>query len=702
MSVNLRYPTFSGIVFLALAFALLVYVTFDTLVQSDTNGQSDLRYLKQIEPYDFDHNDERYLEWLGSIVHPIVGPAVKLFEDTALRLTIHEEEFITHLFAEHNIDPLREKFVESAEFLSVADKIMNTFFFKEQSIKAIFDGLSRAAGESKDKMLVFLAWSIGEFKAKSEFKIIERHFEYPQDSRNYAEKLEKEKAFNRLRDIVLSFEPYLLETWRKMGLTSEKVREHLHLDPRSANFVKDPNLPLYKNYLAIAPPYEYPNPIKTLLFQMEIMGLNQHEIVSRLLDAEAVTKPDSIAGQMLNHMFLDWDKRSIQYAELYRILVPSLIIDEKSVVNGILRVWILYFSRHKTIDLYEELARVIVTSRLIESDTGVELVAIPKNSNNFIPPIPERDFQLADTLASKVFGSRKEFVTPKGENDVKVVVEKKAGDEEMLFTQKLFKGLRMYWSHCGLSPYQLFDLMKLNELTHAQLLSNPHLWTFMVYTTEHVQSFDERGNQMMMTLETRLNDEEIARLITVMRAEDKDIFLPLLKRVTDRWNERGKSFHDLFMTLGLKKDPLSNSNIVLVFCYYRQYGHPAILNILLLRKFLETQYPGEDLEKVILERMISTEGYHRKVLFQILISSWLNEGRLEEPFVSVEGELQGKLQKAYAKAVNTAVRKEEFGLDLKFDESQLQVAFLQSASKMKIALTHSKNEKITRLKPKID
>ncbi|KAL7685653.1 hypothetical protein Plhal304r1_c030g0098631 [Plasmopara halstedii] len=627
MSADLWSPTYRGIIFLVLTFSLVVCFTFYMPAPEDASAQSGQRFLKQMVPYDPDYNDERLAAWLDQIVQP----QRKVLSDVKMRLTFNKDKLVSRLFAKNEINPVQEDFFKSAEFLQVADMIKKAFFIKSKSTDAIFNELIRAAHGKEYEMLESLARSIGELRAEGEIKIRGKTLVSATTRPQNALSDDEAKDFKRLRASVLALEPYLLYSWKEMSVSSEQAKKSLSLDLSSPNFLDSPHLPLYIKYLDMTSRLD---PFRTLLFEMKEQGLRDHVIVSKLLDAGAMTKPDSIPRKIMDSMFLDWDIRSVSFAGLYKILVPDLSITDNTVM------------------IYKELAGVIVTSRLVESDTGVELVAIEKNVDEYMPPIPERDKQLADLLALNVFGTDKSSI-----NRFKTLIQHGAQTPSrrmISFAENLFEGLRMHWSDCGLSPQTLLFLTDTEKLEHEELLTSPHLWTFLVYTTEHVRSSDERGEQLFAELQPRLSDEEIASLLAEMRVEDINIFEPLVKRLSGEWNSRGESLKSLATTLGLDEDPLSNPIIAPMFYYYRQFDNLRFENVLLIRKFLTMKYPeGQDLDELIKGKMVTENFFHREALSEMLFAPWLNEG-LSVKNLKGGSEAESELRDMYRSAMRIA------------------------------------------------
>ncbi|KAL8007224.1 hypothetical protein Plhal703r1_c04g0022391 [Plasmopara halstedii] len=356
-------------------------------------------------------------------------------------------------------------------------------------------------------MLASLARSLGVFKARGKYESqLEIHKSPDIKERIISKNIEGEK-YNRLREIVLKFEPFLLKSWKRLGVSAKQAEEILDVNLSRLYFLENPNLPLYIKFLTMTPRYEHLNPYETLLLDMKKQGLLEDEIVLTL------------GGCWCN------DQTQFYPTKLYHIIVPDLAITMKNLENGKLSVWITYFERLSKPDLYKELAQVIVTSKMVESDTGLKIVTVEKSVDNNMPPIPERDRQLADLLALRVFDTDRSSLTRSEQlKPHELDLVKADRERRKLFFASLFKGLRMYWSRCRLSPENIFPLTKTENLVHEQLLSSPHLWTFMAYTADHIEKNDDCGEQMLKVLMEKLNEEEIARLPAVMTDEDDGIF----------------------------------------------------------------------------------------------------------------------------------------------------------------------------------
>ncbi|CEG40088.1 uncharacterized protein PHALS_10308 [Plasmopara halstedii] len=332
-------------------------------------------------------------------------------------------------------------------------------------------------------------------------------------------------------------------------------------------------------------------------------------------------------------------------------------------------VWITYFERLSKSDLYKELARVIVTSKLVESDTGLKLVTAEKSVDNNMPSIPERDKQLADLLALKVFGTDRSSVTRSKELSVDEQRYSRADSERRkLFFASLFKGLRSHWSSCHIPLENILPITKTDNLEHEQLISSPHLWTFLEYTAEHIEPTEKRGDSMFNVLKMKLSEEEIASLLSVMAEEEENIYRPLSFSLFRHWNSNGETLNSLTTTLGLEKDPISNRKIIALFMYYKHSSPSHFENVLLFRKFLATKYPPETFEKVFKDQLYSAEGTYEKALAEVFFSEWLNEGYLVKDIKSRLRTTSGDLNDKYESWIEIAKKHEYFRSKLKVSE----------------------------------
>ncbi|KAL8007189.1 hypothetical protein Plhal703r1_c04g0022031 [Plasmopara halstedii] len=576
MSADLWSPTYRGIIFLVLTFSLVVCFTFYMPAPEDASAQSGQRFLKQMVPYDPNQNEERFN----------LESARNALSDLQMRFTIDKYELAKHLIAESKINPLQANFLKTPEFFQVADKITDTFFFESRSAEAILLGLIHAAGDEENKMLESLARSIGEFEVMGEMKVNP----FLGKAERVSEE-EKAKRFNRLREIVLALEPHLLNLWMERGVSPEQAQEILQVDFSSTRFLDNSHLSVYIHYLDMTPRYKNFGLVRILLLETEKHGVGQHQILLKLLDLGALTKPESFHGKILDSIFLYWDRQRVDHAQLYKILVPDLSIG---------------------IEFIED-------ERLVESKNGVERVAFKMKPADYMPPIPQRDKQLADVLALKLFGTAESSYNKINTHFRPSVRPPTKQESIMIFTEDIFEGLRKHWSRHGLTPDKVFSLMDLDKLTDEQLLSSLHLWTFLWYTTEHLKTYKARGKQMFDVLKRNLNDEEIVKLLGEMNTKEYDIFVPLSLRMNDHWNSRDESLVSLTKTLDLEIDPLSNPKIIPVFYHCICSGKTHLENILLMREFMATKYPEENIDYLLVQRQLKAKPSHKHVLAELCL-----------------------------------------------------------------------------------
>ncbi|CEG41690.1 uncharacterized protein PHALS_12022 [Plasmopara halstedii] len=131
-------------------------------------------------------------------------------------------------------------------------------------------------------MLASLARSLGVFKARGKYESqLEIHKSPDIKERIISKNIEGEK-YNRLREIVLKFEPFLLKSWKRLGVSAKQAEEILDVNLSRLYFLENPNLPLYIKFLTMTPRYEHLNPYETLLLDMKKQGLLEDEIVLTL------------------------------------------------------------------------------------------------------------------------------------------------------------------------------------------------------------------------------------------------------------------------------------------------------------------------------------------------------------------------------------------------------------------------------------
>ncbi|CEG40087.1 uncharacterized protein PHALS_10307 [Plasmopara halstedii] len=237
----------------------------------DASAQSGQRFLKQMVPYDPNQNDERG----GFLPEWFVESATNALVDLQNKFALNKYKLATRLIAESKINPLEINFFTSDKLLEVVDKITKAFIIKSRSPEAIFYGLSHVAGDKEYGMLASLARGLGVFKARGKYEIHDETYINSDIQKGLDSEDVKGMNYNRLREIVLKFEPFLLSSWKRLGVSAEQAEEILEVDFSRLYFLENPNLPLYIKYLTMTPRYEHLGPYETLLLDMKKKGLRE-------------------------------------------------------------------------------------------------------------------------------------------------------------------------------------------------------------------------------------------------------------------------------------------------------------------------------------------------------------------------------------------------------------------------------------------